>query len=443
MTEVIIIGAGAAGLLAAKRLAKQGVSVTLLEACARTGGRIHTITNGSKNMPVELGAEFIHGSRNDVWKIARAARLETREVPDRHWRSTDGKLFEDCSFWDELDEAVKQIGRPVEDRDVLGWLEQSSHLPNRIRKRLLNYVEGFHAAPAERMSLQVLAKCAAASGRDGGNRTFRLRRGYSEVANWLLSQAMFRNARLHLNTVVKRIWWEPGAVEIEAQTPAGTRLLSASRALVTIPLGALKGDNAVIFEPALPEKEKVIQSLEMGQVVKIILQFRSRFWPVNFGFIHSDDEWLPTWWSDERGLVLTGWTGGPQAEWLGKEEDGSILAEAFRSLSQIFKIDIDRIADSLVDVWRHDWTRDRFAGGAYSFTPVGNLEAPGRLGAPVSETLFFAGEATDDRGEQGTVQAALASGDRAAEEILHSLRRRNNSANSRFAECLTKEWRDL
>jgi monoamine oxidase len=154
----------------------------------------------------------------------------------------------------------------------------------------------------------------------------------------------------------------------------------------------------------------------------VILQFRSRFWPVsNFGFVHSDDEWLPTWWADERGRILTGWAGGPRAEWLGKEDQGTILGEAFRSLSRVFKLAPDQITDQLVDVWRHDWTHDRFAGGAYSYTPVGELETPRLLGEPVSETLFFAGEATDGRGEQGTVQAAIASGDRAAEEILHSL----------------------
>jgi len=244
-----------------------------------------------------------------------------------------------------------------------------------------------------------------------------------------LAQARSRNTGLHLNTAARCIRWEHGAVEVQAQTPAGARWLPAERVLITIPLGALKQEDGIVFEPALPEKQNAIESLEMGQVVKVTIEFRSRFWPVkNFGFIHSDDEWLPTWWSDQRGLILTGWAGGPRAEWLGQEDEASIRGEAFRSLSRLFKVPIDQITDSVLDVWRHDWMHDRFSRGAYSYTPVGNVEAHRQLGEPISQTLFFAGEATDSEGEQGTVHAAIASGYRAAEEILQSLRATHRSA---------------
>lgn len=424
MQEVIIVGAGAAGVAAAELLSAQGVSVTLLEARHRAGGRIHTVQSAAREMPIELGAEFIHGSSNAAWDLVRAVRLQTHEVPDRHWQFRDGRLTENNAFWDELAEVLQNIPRNGRDHDVKSWLEQNSRVSKPVRQMIFDYTEGFHAAPAERMSLHALARASESAGRDEGERSFRVQRGYSEIIHWLLAQSLSRHVRLHLNSVVKVIRWEPGAAEIEVQTPGGTRLLQAARVLVTLPLGVLKNEAAgVLFDPWLEQKNDVVNGLEMGHVVKIALQFRSRFWPVeNFGFIHSDDEWLPTWWADERGLVLTGWTAGPRAEWLIEEDQTSILSEAFRSLGRIFKMERDQLADLLVDSWQHDWTHDPFSCGAYSYTPVGNIDMTRRLGEPVENTLFFAGEATDWSGEQGTVHAAVASGKRAAGEILESFR---------------------
>jgi monoamine oxidase len=194
--------------------------------------------------------------------------------------------------------------------------------------------------------------------------------------------------------------------------------------LITLPLGVLQSvHDGVSFDPPLESKKAALENLAMGQVMKVVIEFRSRFWPVkNFGFVHSDDEWFPTWWADERGPVLVGWAGGPRAEWLSCESDSAILDEAFRALSRIFHVDRGHILDLHAASWMHDWMHDRFAGGAYSFTPVGMTVVPRQLAASVADTLFFAGEATDSQGEQGTVQAALTSGMHAANAISQSIR---------------------
>ncbi len=435
MDEVLIIGAGAAGLMAARCLAAKGIPVTVLEARERVGGRIWTVESATRSFPIETGAEFVHGRRNAVWELIREARLATHEVPDRHWRFSENRLIETRSFWDRLADVMKTIDSSSPDQDVLNWLAASSYLPNAERQMALDYVEGFHAAPAEHMSLHALALANHASERDEGERAFRIRVGYSALMRWLLAQATGLHSRLHINTIVKKIRWDHGSAEVEAQTPAGTRTLKAARVLVTVPLGVLQGENpGIVFEPLLLEKQQAIDGLEMGKVVKLTLHFRSRFWPVeNFGFIHSDDEWLPTWWADERGAVLTGWAGGPRAEWLSQEDEGSILAEGFRALNRIFNIEPDTLGDLLIDSWWHNWTQDQFSRGAYSYTPVGNVGLPQRLAEPVAQTLFFAGEATDATGEQGTVQAALASGKRAAKEINLSLR--HSPAARRLVNC--------
>jgi monoamine oxidase len=418
MQDVIVIGAGAAGLMAAKCLAENDISVTVLEARDRTGGRIFTVENASGISPIELGAEFIHGRKNDVWEIVRAARLLTHEVPDRHWVCTDEHLTEVRGFWDRLEQVMAGIERPEKDRDVLNWLNSRLNLSSNLRQMTLNFVEGFHAALASDMSLQALARANAASAREEGERAFRVERGYSEVIHWLEAHAGSHGAQVQLNAAVKTIRWEPGLVEVEADTPRGPRIWNAAHALVTVPLGVLK-NRGITFDPELTDKTGALSGLEMGQVVKLTLQFRSRFWPVeNFGFIHADDEWLPTWWADERGWILTGWAGGPRAQWLAQEGEEALRAEAMRALSHIFKMPEAHLYDLLVGAWRHDWSNDPFARGAYSFTRAGGIESPDRLAESVSETLFFAGEATDSRGEQGTVHAALRSGKRAAAEIL-------------------------
>jgi monoamine oxidase len=415
--DVIIIGAGAAGLMAARCLAENDVSVTVLEARDRIGGRIFTLENPWGTFPMELGAEFIHGRKNEVWEIIRAARLQTHEVPDRHWIASDDHLCEAVAFWDRLERVMAGIESLGKNRDVLSWLNARPDLRSDDRQMALNFVEGFHAAPAEEMSLQALARSNAASARDDGDHSFRVERGYAEVSRWLLTQG----AQLQLNTAVKFVRWEPGMVEIEAETPDGPRVWNASRVLITVPLGVLKS-GGIVFDPEPDGKREALSGLEMGEVVKLTLQFRSRFWPVeNFGFIHADDEWLPTWWADERGWILTGWAGGPRARWLAQEGEESIRAEALRALSHIFKMPEAHLNDLLIGVWRHDWNNDPFARGAYSFTRAGGIEAADRLAESISKTLFFAGEATDSSGDQGTVHAALRSGRRAAVELLAAL----------------------
>src|SRR3954464_7611547 len=110
--EALVIGAGVAGLTAAEELSRQGVRVIVLEARPRIGGRIHTIQVGE--LPgihaIELGAEFVHGAKNEVWPFIKAAGLSTEDIPDQHWRFRDGRLIrQDQSFWDQLEKVFSRI----------------------------------------------------------------------------------------------------------------------------------------------------------------------------------------------------------------------------------------------------------------------------------------------------------------------------------------------
>jgi len=425
-SAVLVIGAGIAGLAAARTLALEGVSVALVEARDRVGGRMNTVTGRTEGLPIELGAEFIHGAENATWELIRAAKLRTREVPERYWKLKDGKLTHDKYYWDDLTHVFERINTASPDQDFQSFLDQAWGIDARVRNLALQYVEGFHAAPASRIGTHALALAERAAERDRATQMFRVSRGYFALLHWLVRQLIDRQVEIWTKARVKQVRWQPGEVELLADTPAGERIFRAERALVTLPLGVLKqeGPAGVLFEPRLTSKQGAIQSLALGSVVKIVLEFRSRFWPVaNFGFIHLEEPLLPVWWSDKRGLVLTGWAGGPRAEILRHQGPEGILKTALQILSWLFKMDPGNLRELLLGAYSHDWAEDPFTLGAYSYTPVRMTSMPSRLATPLSGTLFFAGEATDSEGEQGTVHGSVASGHRAAREILESVRR--------------------
>ena len=146
------------------------------------------------------------------------------------------------------------------------------------------------------------------------------------------------------------------------------------------------------------------------------------------GFIHSDDPWLPTWWTSvayagaapagSHSTALTGWAGGPKAQRLSGLSDPEIADRAIQSLARIAGVKHETLESQVMCWYVHNWSKDPFARGAYSYAGVGGLEARQRLAEPIENTLYFAGEATNTQGYSGTVHGALGSGRRAARHIL-------------------------
>src|SRR6266576_2021205 len=159
--SIVIIGAGMAGLAAAHNLISTGSDVTILEARDRAGGRVHTILSGTKRVPVELGAEFIHGERNEAWTAIRETKLQTHEVPHRHWRLLNGQLSEYPSFWDDLDQVMSRIDPSAPDQDFESFLRHTSGLTDVAKRLGKEYVEGFHAAYVDRIGTCALVKANA------------------------------------------------------------------------------------------------------------------------------------------------------------------------------------------------------------------------------------------------------------------------------------------
>ena len=235
--DVIVIGAGAAGLAAARTLTAAGLDVLVLEARDRIGGRIYTV-HVPGLPPIELGAEFIHGRPAEIMELVESAGLATYSVDGKQFCYHDGRLGE-CDF----DEAIERVfarmkqhrGPDVSFAEFLARCDRGEDAAAWARA----YVEGFNAARAEMVSVEWLN----ASEESAGESIARLRDGYDT-----LSSALGGIARVVVGMPVRTVRWSREAVEAET---AG-RSFRAGRAVLTLPLGVLQAGD-VHFEPDLPE----------------------------------------------------------------------------------------------------------------------------------------------------------------------------------------------
>lgn len=178
------------------------------------------------------------------------------------------------------------------------------------------------------------------------------------------------------------------------------------------------------FEPFLADKREALDKIEMGGALRITLGFEQSFWTRDIlkdaSFLQAESEDFPTWWTalPYRIPRLTGWVGGPRAWDISRESNHKILERALRSLSRMFGRPYTDIKDVLTSWQVHNWQMDPYSRGAYSYIGVRGMDMPEQLAAPIAQTLFFAGEATWSKSMSGTVDAALASGERAAREVL-------------------------
>ncbi len=236
--------------------------------------------------------------------------------------------------------------------------------------------------------------------------------------------------RLQLQAPVHAIAWQEGRVEVEAECLGTPLRVTATQAIVTLPLGVLQAPagapGAVRFSPPLDAKREALRLLGFGPVIKLNLRFRSAFWEEiangryrDVTFFHSRQAPFPTFWSalPLRVPLLVAWSGGPRAARLSGASTEELVKTAVSILQSMFGTSVD-VGGLLEGAYWHDWQNDPYSRGAYSYVTAGGGNASRELAQSLSQTLFFAGEATDFDGEQATVTGAIGSGERAARELM-------------------------
>jgi monoamine oxidase len=438
--DAIVIGGGIAGLAAASQLGHAGVSVRILEARSRIGGRIFTQHDAS--FPIALGAEFIHGCPAEIWEPLQKAAIKVTEVEGQNWCVSNQGLSP-CNFFSQIDSILDKMDDSLPDESFLDFLERCFPNPTNdpgkqeAKQRALGYVTGFNAADPSLVGVHWLVQGMRAEEGIQGDRAFRSRNGYEDLVELFRQQIAMHDVTVQTDAVVDSVRWRPGSAEVTIHNAEGSSVFAASRVLVTLPLAVLKapiGQPGVVrFTPSLPQqKVESLNKLEMGKVIRVVLRFRQRFWDTisppgepsktlsNMSFLFSQDEWFPTWWTTmpQKLPIITGWGPFRSAERLSGHSHSFVMQHSLQTLGLLLGIHATKLESWLEAAYFHDWQSDPFSRGAYSYGRVGSDGAQQSLAAPIEKTLFFAGEATDTSGHNGTVHGAIASGYRAAKEIL-------------------------
>jgi monoamine oxidase len=448
--DVLIVGAGAAGLAAGRLLADAGRRVAVLEARDRVGGRILTRQVAAENsrppIPVELGAEFVHGLPPVTWSLLAEAGLKSYELDGSDLWFAGGQLTGRSEPQSDshlvLEEMVQWMAASPHARDMsfAEYLECRA-IDGSTAELATNYVESFNAADRNRIGIAALVEQQRAEDEIGAGRLFRVEAGYEGIPKFLAEELVRAGGHLILGKPARRIDWKPGAVVVTVSDAAGRAFqLHASSAVITVPLGVLHAET-IEFAPRPEEILFQAHRLAMGAAVRVVLIFQKQFWceppwhPRRRGlerqldglsFLFSPSELPPTWWTPmpHRTPMLTAWAGGPKATALQRLSASSgdrraLLNQCLTTLAKVFELPLSDLEKLLLSWHTHDWHADEYARGAYSYVPAGALDAPERMTLPIENTLYFAGEHTDTSGHWGTVHAALASGTRTARQVLN------------------------
>jgi monoamine oxidase len=415
---IVVIGAGAAGLMAARELAVAGKRVTILEARERCGGRIFPLPASEFGYAAEGGAEFIHGEAPVTHAILREARLSQRAIEGRRWISEQGVLSHrapEDAYASELHAALQAL---TYDMSIAEFLRRhfAGGEYDRLRQSVERMVEGYDAAEPERASVFALRE--EWLGGERGAQT-RIVGGYGALIDFLAAECRRHGVVIRFGAMVNAIETADSQARVRCADGSG---LDCAAVIVTVPLPLLKD---IALPPAEREKIKAAADIGFGNVVKLLLRFKTRWWLDGHGgladltFVLSKER-IPVWWTQQpaEDPVLTGWFGGPKTAGLAHLGERELIEAGLASLANIFGQPVAQLKANLVAARAINWAHDAFARGAYSWATTETRETQSRLARDDDGAIVFAGEALYRGRDMGTVEAALANGRDTARAIL-------------------------
>ena len=422
--HVLVIGAGAAGLTAARALHEDGIEVTVLEARDRIGGRVWT--KDVSGASIELGAWFFHGvDGSPLADFSDAQDLDYEPYSllstGMVWDETTASAVGDVEavvmetalyqFFGALSDLRTELGASADVRSAVAhWLDQQSW--EGLERRLAEYtienvmVEVGGSGPSDQTSLEWLFEGPVIEGGDHVPQG-----GFSGIMD-----ALAAGLTIELEQVINTVRVVEDGVEL---TAASGVTWSGSHVIVTVPLGVLKS-GAISFDPPLPqEKLEAMEHLDMGNVERVVLRFEERWWtPGDLLFVSEALDgrfpFVVDFTADTGVPTLVAFYGGRFSRSIqGSWSDEAIVADLISLLEDAYG---ETAAPLLSNEVTH-WSTDPFSLGSYAYIPVGASSADlDRMGEPADERVLFAGEATAFEHHQ-TVHGAMLTGLREARRL--------------------------
>lgn len=407
--KVIIIGAGAAGLMAGKILKENGIDFVILEASDHVGGRAQTLKG---NPHIELGPEFLHGKTPLTDELLERYKIPYYDMQFDYHLYENGKLTRVENFWGRVCEVISNI-QVEKDLPFEEYLQKFDTHSEEDKKLTKSFVQGFDAADLNKISTKALSEMKDQVCEPSVRKMRRPLSGYGELMDKMADEL---SPYIKVNHAVERINWKKNQVTVSGESFEFT----GEKLLNTVSVGVLKNQ---MISPRPETLDHFLNHIEMGQVVKIVAvmkpEFFQHFKDNAFPFISSPDMTFTAWWTSTpiHSNTITGWAGGENARKLSKLSNSEKMIVFIKELTEVTSIDL---RDAIDTIHFHNWNDDPFFWGAYSYPAVSQGEKI-ETKTEFEETLYFAGEAFHEE-FSGTIEGALLTGQRAAEKLSQSLR---------------------